>query len=295
MLHTSNKDYLVDLLTALKNAGLDNTIALITKAHIDRRILSAIRAIEGLRIVFCLSYSGLGRRLEPNFTDESLRANFEIVRRFGFPILHFWRPLLQENTSVGAIERMLSFVSKMADASVFVGFKLHPELTRIVVQDGSVPVPADLQEVVGEWLTPDTISRIYTVAQRICPHYAIYRHTSCALAKIMACPNHTGTVYRADICPPSQCPADQRRVCENARGIPSARQVSESLASLGRVVGFLRDEDGITIADPITQEEYSYLVQSLSFPLKARSVQMQNLYYGSIHEGQWTPIPASSS
>src|ERR1017187_5116750 len=137
--------------------------------------------------------------------------NFRIVRKFGYPILHYWRPLLPENRPVEAIERMLSFVSRIADASVFVGLKLHPELTRIVMRDGSIPVPDEFRESVGEWLDPKTTDRIHELAGRICPEYPLYRHTSCALARIMACSNHTGTAYRSDICLPSHCPQGQRQ------------------------------------------------------------------------------------
>jgi hypothetical protein len=289
MLHSSNVEYLLKLLRVFKEARIQNSIALITKASVNDNIMTAIRAIEDLRIIFCLSYSGLGQHLEPNFTHESLRSNFEIVKKFGFPILHFWRPLLPENTTAEAIEKMLSFVSKIADASVFVGFKLHPELTKIVMQDGSILVPRELQKDVGEWLESEAIDRIYALAKRICPNYPLYRHTSCALATIMDCPNHTGTIYRVDICPPSQCPKAQRAICERGRKIPSREQIVQTLARIGRPLAFQCDEQGVRIENRVTQEEYSYIVQTLSCPVTAQSVQMQNLYFGSIHEGRWAP------
>ena len=263
MLHSSNVGYLLKLLTALREAAIDNSIALITKAPINDRTMTSIRAIEGLRIVFCLSYSGSGWTPEPNFSDESLRANFKIVKNYGFPILHFWRPLLPENTTDEGIEAMLSFVSKIADASMFVGFKLHPELTHIVSRDGAMSVPKELHESVGEWLDQRTIERIYFAAKQICPDYALYRHTSCGLAKIMGCPNHTGTVHRIDICPPSQCPAEQRSICEVSRHIPSKEHIAHTLARIGRPLAFSHSEDGVLITDKITQEEYSYVVQNV--------------------------------
>jgi hypothetical protein len=76
MLHARNVDYLVDLLTEMSASGIDNPIALITKAPLSGRVLQRIRAISGLRVVFFLSYSGLGPQDEPNFTDKQLRAYF---------------------------------------------------------------------------------------------------------------------------------------------------------------------------------------------------------------------------
>jgi hypothetical protein len=298
MLHPANTGYLVDLLALLNDRQLPNTIALITKAPISGKVLNQIRSMQHLHVVFCLSYSGLGQRFEPNFTIQSLRANFSIVREFGFPIVHFWRPLLPDNTSPEAIEDTLSFVAPIANASVFVGFKLHPELTQIVKRNDSVAVPSRLANKVGEWLETDTIRRIYDMASRICPDYPLYRHTSCALAKVAGSANHTGTVYRMDICPPSQCPDSQRRICQLSRRVPSEQEVAAALSHVDRAITFKRNEDGIVVQDKLTQQEYSFLVQQLSCPVLALNVEMENLYYGSIHEPGWTPseaIPSSSS
>jgi DNA repair photolyase len=289
MFHALNFEYLVELLLALQETDLKNQIALITKARLDAAGLNRIRAIRGLRILFCLSYSGLGRTVEPNFTDDWFRSNFAIVRDFGFPILHFWRPLLPENSTPEAIERMLSFVSQFADASVFVGLKLHPELTNIIAQEGKIPVPEGRREDIGEWLEPDAIRQIYAIAGQICPDYPLYRHTSCGLAKIMGCPNHTGTVYRDDICPPSHCPKIQRSVCEVGRRTPAQSQIEEAIARLERMPTYFCTEDNIVFTSPLSQEEYAYLVQALAFPVTGKSVELQNLYYGNINEGRWTP------
>jgi hypothetical protein len=184
---------------------------------------------------------------------------------------------------------MLSFVSQFADASVFVGLKLHPELTNIIAQEGKIPVPEGRREDIGEWLEPDAIRQIYAIAGQICPDYPLYRHTSCGLAKIMGCPNHTGTVYRDDICPPSHCPKIQRSVCEVGRRTPAQSQIEEAIARLERMPTYFCTEDNIVFTSPLSQEEYAYLVQALAFPVTGKSVELQNLYYGNINEGRWTP------
>src|SRR5205823_6091167 len=102
--------------TEMSRAGVSNPVILITKAPLSDVTLMRVRAVSGLRIVLFLSYSGLGRRFEPNFTDEQLRDNFRVARRHSFPVVHYWRPLLPENTTLPAIQRMLSFVSSAADA-----------------------------------------------------------------------------------------------------------------------------------------------------------------------------------
>lgn len=286
MLHTSNVDYLVDLLTELSAAMVDNPIVLITKAPLSDTILQRIRTIVGLRVVFFLSYSGLGRRFEPNFTDNQLRANFSLAKAHGFAVVHYWRPLLPENTSLSAIRKMLSFASSIADATVFIGLKLHPELTHIIAEHDDVSVPEQLRDQVGEWLDARTIELIYHEASQICPDYPLYRHASCALAKVLSWPNHTATVYLKDICPPSQCPEVQRRICETARRMPNETETSQILSVLGRKIKFELHPDSVFIKDEVSQEEFAFLLHNLNCPLKVKAVKMQNLYHGGIYNGQ---------
>ena len=286
MLHALNVDYLVDLLTEMSAIGIDNPIILITKAPLSDRILQRICAIAGLRIVFFLSYSGLSWRFEPNFTDKQLRANFSVVKAHGFPVVHYWRPLLPENTSVGAIREMLSFASSIADATVFIGLKLHPELTRVIIQDGVVFVPSPMLDQVGEWIESETIERIYFEARQICPIYPLYRHASCALAKVLGGPNYTATVYRLDICPPSQCPVTQRPICGAARRIPSEAEIAQTLSVLRRDISFVRHPNMVLIKGEVSQEEFAFLLHNLNCPLEVKAIKMQNLYHGSIYEGQ---------
>jgi hypothetical protein len=286
MFHTLNIDYLVDLLTELSANRVDNPIVLITKAPLSDNILSRIRTIIGLRLVFFLSYSGLGRQFEPNFTDEQLQANFSLAKAHGFAVVHYWRPLLPENTGVVAIRQLLSFASSIADATVFTGLKLHPELTRIITEDGSFSVPEQLKDQVGEWLSTRTIERIYLEASQICPNYPLYRHASCALANVLRRPNDTATVYRADICPPSQCQATQRRICEAARRIPNETKITQTLSVLGRNINFERHNDRVIVKGEVSQEEFAFLLHNLNCPIEVKAVKMQNLYHGNIYEGQ---------
>ena len=123
-----------------------------------------------------------------------------------------------------AIRTMLSFVSEIADASVFIGLKLHPQLTREITKNGTIPLPKKKMTQTGEWIEPQIVRKIYNEASRICPDYPLYQHTSCALSYILRRSNHTGTVYRKDICLPSHCPISQRQICESSHQIPNLKK-----------------------------------------------------------------------
>jgi hypothetical protein len=286
MLHPLNQDYLVDLLWALRSANISNPISLITKAPLTDKIMNRIRSVEGLRLVFFLSYSGLGQSFEPNFTDHKLRENFQRVKMHDFPLVHYWRPLMPDNTKPAQIRKMLSFVSPVADASVITGLKLHPELSEILASDERMSIPDRLMSSHGEWIEAGIIERIYKQATLICPDYPLYRHTSCALASVLSRPNHTATIFRKDVCLPSHCSPTQRTICESAKAIPDDTKIAEVLSRLEKDLRFTRFTDRVVINDVISQEEFSYLLHTLNCPLEAAAIRFENLYRGDIFANQ---------
>jgi DNA repair photolyase len=284
MFHPGNTGYLLRLLNEFATRCITNPVVLITKAPLQPRTLEQIKSIPQNRVVFFLSYSGLDQKLEPNFTDAALRANFHLAKSHGFSVVHYWRPLLPENSTKEAVERMLSFVSNIADASVLIGMKLHPELTQVVTADGLLGIPPELYQRTGEWLPAETVSRIYSQATEICPAYPLYRHSSCALAFVLSRPDHTGTYHRKDICVPSHCPNSQRLVCSSNSACPSRAKISEVLSRINRTLPFTCSDECIVIDGDVSQEEFAYLLHNLRFPIRPTSVKMQNLYHGSIYE-----------
>jgi hypothetical protein len=286
MFHPLNQEYLVELLRLMEMSGLRNPVSLITKAPVAEDILARISSMRNLRISFFLSYSGLPQEFEPNFNDSDFRGNFQHVKKFQFPIVHYWRPLIPENSSLQQIRNMLSFVSSIADASVIVGLKLHPELTDILRKDSPLNIPVPLLRVHGEWLPPKVVRTIYSEAESLCPNYPIYRHTSCALATVLSQPNHTATVYRRDICPPSHCPKDQRKICENSKGIPNATTIADALSKIGKSSNFQRLSQLVSIDEIVSQEQFSYLLHALNCPVKVKGIRFENLYRGDIYVGQ---------
>jgi hypothetical protein len=284
--HSLNAAYVVTVLDEMSAVQIENPIVLVTKSPLSDKTMKRVRNIPGLRIVLFLSYSGLGRQFEPNFTDEQLRRNFSVAKTNAFPVVHYWRPLLPENTTPEAVEKMLSFASAIADATVFIGLKLHPELTRIITQGGGLMVPDQVRDRAGEWLESETVRSIYRDASRICPNYPLYRHASCALASVLRQPNHTATIYRQDICPPSHCPVPQRRTCEAARRIPTEGEIARVLSALPHGMDFERGSDRVILKGKVTQEEFAYLLHNLNCPIVVEAVGMQSLYHGSIYDGQ---------
>jgi len=286
MLHPRNHAYLIDLLRTFQAAGITNSISLITKTPLKDETLQEIRELDRLRILFYLSYSGLGQPFEPGFRDEDFRANFSKVKQFGFPIVHYWRPLLPENTTPAAITRMLEFVSAVADASIIIGLKLHPELSEIINRSGVIHIPDAYLNQYGEWLEASVIDDIFAAATQICPDYPIYRHGSCALARVLSRANHTATIYQPEVCLPSHCPSAQREICTSGRSVPGDDQVEALLQSIGREAPFHYAAECLVIDEKFTQEEFIYLLHRLNYPVKVQQIEYQNIYRGSIFADQ---------
>jgi hypothetical protein len=273
-------------LKEIKKKQIHNPLVIITKSPLRKEILKAVSEI-GLKVIFFLSYSGLGPSYERGIDRKKLQENFFLVKAYNFPLVHFWRPLIPTlNTHIRDLQDMLSFVSSIADATVFIGLKLHPELNRIIYAEGEIPIPDSSMDKKGEWLEEKTINRIYKEANRICPHYPLYRHSSCAIAALLHIPNHTATLYRNDICPPSQCPEAQREICENSRRIPDENEITKGLAVLERHIDFERHTNAVWINSEISQEEFAFLIHQFNFPLKTKKIKMQNLFYGDIYKNQ---------
>lgn len=285
MFHPLNTGYLLEILRQLSAGNISNPIILITKAPLHEGILEKISSIPGLNVILFLSYSGLGSEYEPSFTPGQFRRNFILARSYRFPVVHFWRPLLPVNSSVEAVDNMLEFVSGYAMATVFIGLKIHPGLAKITGNKKKFPLPPGVLDSPGEWMAPGTVETVYSRGKCTVPQYPVFRHTSCALSYILKQPDYTATVYRKDICPGSQCPESQRRMCEQAKNIPTDDQVTEILARLDRKIDYSVKKNCVKLHGSVCQEEFSFILHHLNFPIKPQSVKMVNIYKGSIYDG----------
>ena len=68
--------------------------------------------------------------------------------------------------------------------------------------------------------------------------------------------------------------------------MPSDAEIVNALSVLERPVTFRRLPDRIVVDDVVTQEEFSYLLHRLNYPLKVRAIRFENLYRGNIHLDQ---------
>lgn len=121
-----NIEYLLDLLQELENQNIKNDLIIITKCNITDSVIKKVNKIKekGQNVVFYISYSGLGKDIEPRISEEILQNNFKKLKENNIDVIHYFRPFLLPNSDPKRIEEILNFVNKYTDVSVTTGLAL---------------------------------------------------------------------------------------------------------------------------------------------------------------------------
>lgn len=121
-----NIEYLLDLLQELENQNVKNDLIIITKCNITDNVIKKVKKIKekGQNVVFYISYSGLGKNIEPRISEEILQNNFKKLKENNIDVIHYFRPFLPQNSDSKRIEEILNFVNKYTDVSVTTGLAL---------------------------------------------------------------------------------------------------------------------------------------------------------------------------
>lgn len=127
-LNNNNTKYLMELLLEIKNNNIKNPLIIITKCGITPKFIDYIKdiAIDEQLIVY-ISYSGLGKNIEPNVDINKVKENFKLLYDNNIKIIHYFRPLIPENSNVEKIKNVLNYVSKYTKYSVITGLKIKKE------------------------------------------------------------------------------------------------------------------------------------------------------------------------
>lgn len=121
-----NIEYLLDLLQELENQNVKNDLIIITKCNITDNVIKKVKKIKekGQNVVFYISYSGLGKDIEPRISEKILQNNFKKLKENNIDVIHYFRPFLPQNSDPKRIEEILNFVNKHTDVSVTTGLAL---------------------------------------------------------------------------------------------------------------------------------------------------------------------------
>lgn len=121
-----NTKYLLELLDELEKHNVRNDLIIITKCKIPDNVIERAKTIKenNQNIVFYISYSGLGKKIEPRISEEILRDNLKRLNENGIDVIHYYRPFLPQNSNPAQITEILDCVNQYTDVSVTTGLAL---------------------------------------------------------------------------------------------------------------------------------------------------------------------------
>lgn len=121
-----NFKYLLELLDEIEKHNIKNDLIIITKCKIPEEMITRAKKIKenNQNIVFYISYSGLGKEIEPRISEEILRDNFKRLSENGIDVIHYYRPFLPQNSDSKKITEILNYVNQYTDISVTTGLAL---------------------------------------------------------------------------------------------------------------------------------------------------------------------------
>lgn len=129
-LNESNIQYLLTTLDELEKNNIKNDLVLITKCLIPDNILQRLKRIQvnGQNVIVYLSYSGLGKEIEPNVNHEDIIRNFENLSKLNIPIVHYYRPFIPQNSNPEQIRKVLDTVHQYTPVSATMGLMYVPTM-----------------------------------------------------------------------------------------------------------------------------------------------------------------------
>lgn len=125
-LNQANINYLMETLNIIEEQHIKNDLVVITKCFIPDNVLMRLQQMieSGYTIVVYLSYSGLGSDMEPRVNHERLRENFSRLKKYGIPIVHYFRLFISQNSDPKQIQQVLDYVHLYTPISVVTGLML---------------------------------------------------------------------------------------------------------------------------------------------------------------------------
>ncbi len=129
-LNESNISYLKETLNELERKNVKNDLVIITKCLIPNEMLERLKKVQeaGRKIVIYLSYSGLDRKMEPNVNHDDILKNFQNLKEWEIPVVHYYRPLMAMNGKKEKIQEVLERVHQYTPVSATMGLMYVPTM-----------------------------------------------------------------------------------------------------------------------------------------------------------------------
>lgn len=210
----------------LKKRNIKNLVTIITKREINTKNAQIIKAFRKyLNICVYVSYSGL----EPDF-EKGIRKNNEVeaitsmknLKSHNIPCIHYWRPLLPQNSDEKTLQQVFDIVKHYCIASCMTGLKLYKNMS-------CQSYWPEAQKAFDNGINPEcfvpkgSFDKIINLA--IKNNYSVYVDNVCLMAEIMNKPCSYG-IYKNYRCEKYNiCSKKQRQICGEFYGFKKPQNI----------------------------------------------------------------------
>ena len=185
---------------------------------------------SGREVIVYISYSGLDNTIEKGIDKKKALDNFERLFENNIKIIHYYRPLIPQNSSKENFDRVVGYVSRYALASVVTGLKVYKELQQQYTFWKEITEIENAYEYECIW--PYHVENdLKEVSKKY--NYPIYQSNSCALECALKGFDKYG-LYNSDICINfNMCSIEMRERCKCYSEKGNVNLIDESLKKIG--------------------------------------------------------------
>ena len=225
-----NIQYLLELLDEIENRKLSNDFVIITKCLIPDIVIDRIKELKekGTNTIFYISYSGLSDEYEPNIKEIDLLKNFKKLKENNIDVIHYFRPLIPENSKKEQLDRVLDNVSEYTSVSVPTGLALIDTFVdRINFWDEIGKNREKALKSSSVWTEEawEYFNNDYSHSQEI------YQTNTCALNRVLNRPSLQ--YYNSFECENyNHCSPEQRELCKTANREINKEEIKEKCKTL---------------------------------------------------------------
>lgn len=267
-----NINYVKNVLQILHEKNIKNPRIFITKCEIPIDFIELCECYEkyGEEFIFYLSYSGLEKDIEIGVDKEKIKQNFINLYKHNQKIIHYWRPLLPQNSRPELINEMIEFVRQYAIASVIVGLKVQSNIIdNFIFWPELMDNREEALNAECVWFK-DSYKMIWGKGDfDLFKGYPVYQCNSCALALALKKVDRNA-FYNSEYCLNiNKCPEEQRKRCKNFYINIDSTKIKQDIINYFKKVNYDMDNLEIKLKNKtvyingieLKQSDITYLTQ----------------------------------
>lgn len=225
--------HLKDVLEEYMKEGFKNPVCLVTKCKPSKGLADTFKKLQAhnIPIIAYISYSGLSKDIEVGVNHNKLKEAFIYFKELGIPIIHYWRPLLPQNSSTEKLEEVLSYAQRYSVASVITGLKTYDSMAEQVSFWSTVSKNIK-ESSQAECAWPiGALSKVKSIAAKY--NHPVFQTNSCAISYALNKPDTEGFYSTPSCTHKNICPSQQREQCSEASAPINTENVRRSFKKYG--------------------------------------------------------------